>query len=132
MKKANHIFNSICEIQPPEHLEEAVLRRISEAKAERIRSRQLLFKCGFVLSGVTLLVAGIFFGNEIITSEFWSIASLGFSDMGIVLSHWQSFGLSLLETLPTVALASMLAPMFFLLMLTKEYANEQAVLKLKF
>ena len=125
MKKTNHIFNSISEIQPPSYLKEAVLRRISETREKEIRRKKILFQCGFVFSGASLLFAGIFFGKEIVSSEFWSIAALGFSDMGIVLSHWQSFGLSLLETLPIVALAAMFVPVFFFLMLIKKYAEQQ-------
>lgn len=132
MKNDNHNFKNICEIQPPSYLKEAVLRRISEERVKDIRRRKIFFQCGFAFSGLSLLFASIFFGNEIISSEFWSIASLGFSDMGIVLSHWQTFGLSLLETLPTVALAAMLVPVFSLLILIKNYAEQQAVLKLKF
>ena len=85
---------------------------------------------GFFVAGAGLLVAGAFFIKEIMVSDFWSIFSLSFTDAGTLLAYWQEFALSLLETFPAESFAYLLAPVFVLLVLAKEYGERQQAMKL--
>ncbi|HBI33808.1 MAG TPA: hypothetical protein DEA43_04165 [Candidatus Moranbacteria bacterium] len=125
MKKPKHILNNIIEIEPPSYLQAVVLRRISEAKIQDARRQKILFRCGFIFSGASIIITNIFFGSDVLFSEFWNIASLGFSDAEIVLANWQSFGLSLLETFPVVAVSFIFTSIFFLLILMKKYSEQE-------
>lgn len=126
MKKNNYILNSIAEIEPPKKMKEAVLGCIYEARTQDARRKRASFQFGFAFFGVSILLAVSFLGKEIASSQFWNIASLAFSDAGVVILNWQTFGISLLETIPTAAMLSMLTPTFFLLILIKKYAQQEA------
>lgn len=128
-KQAKHIFNNKHEIEPPKYLMVAILKRISKERAQNIQRQKMLFRMGFVFFGVLSFVAVIFFGDELRSGEFTSVLSLGFSDMAIISVHWQTFGLLLLETLPTVALLAVFAPIFSLLVLIKKYAQQPTPMK---
>jgi hypothetical protein len=113
--------NILNEIEPPKYLKEAVLGRIEKEKQKQIFCKKMLYFCGFFVSGAGLLFSLIYFGREILVSDFWSISSLAFTDLKIVSAYWQEFSLSLLETFPFEALAIILVPVLILLILIKEY-----------
>lgn len=127
-KNFNH---NLSNIEPPKELKGRILmriddeRRMSASSADRrqLRKKMLLIG-GFFVSGVGLFSSVTFFGHEILASDFWSLASLGFSDINIVLTHWQEYGLSLLETLPVVSIAGVLAPVMAMLLLVKYYGTQ--------
>jgi hypothetical protein len=108
-------------IEPPKRLKNAIFRRISEEAKKRLDRRKMIFKTGIFLSFAFLVILGFIFGKEIIASDFWSLALLGFTDKSIVAAHWQEFILSLSETFPAEAVAFIFAPMFILLVLAKQY-----------
>jgi hypothetical protein len=124
--------NNICEIEPPKGLKQAVLGRIKLEQEKKVFRKKILYFCGFFACISAFLFSGIYFGHEILTSDFWSIGSLAFTDLKIVSAYWQEFSLSLLETFPFEAVAFVLAPVFMLLVLTKKYYEQQNLFKLKF
>lgn len=125
-------LKKISEIQPPKELKEAVLMSIKMAQQKQIRRRKIMFFAGFIFSAAAAIFSGAVFGKEILTSEFWSIASLSISDAQVVLRSWQEYGLSLLETFPTAAFASLLAPLCMILILVKKYVQEADNVKFNF
>jgi hypothetical protein len=127
-----HQINKFIMVEPPKYLKTAVFKRISEEAKKRLSRRKFIFRSGILLSFVFLGFSAFIFGKEILNSDFWSLASLGFSDMQIVTRHWQEFGLSLFETFPAEAVTIIFIPIFFLLVLSKQYYQNQNFMQLKF
>jgi hypothetical protein len=63
----------------------------------------------------------LIFGKTILQSEFWSMVSLVFSDWQIVVINFYDFAYSLLETLPVLAIAIILVPLFTLFLSADVY-----------
>jgi hypothetical protein len=129
-KQPEQILDNITELEPPKHLKMAVFARLEREKQKQIMRRKMALLGGFFVAGAGLLVAGAFFIKEIMVSDFWSIFSLSFTDAGTLLAYWQEFALSLLETFPAESFAYLLAPVFVLLVLAKEYGERQQAMKL--
>lgn len=125
-------MNSVQDINPPKHLKMAVLKRIKTEQLKMQMRKKVLYMSSFVVSGIAVFASVAIFGKEILASDFWSIASLAFSDMGTVATHWQDFGLSLLETLPVLSIIALLAPVFVALVLVNQYGEYQKTTGLKF
>jgi hypothetical protein len=104
----------------PQGLYEKVILRIEAEKQRQIARKQL----GVVLMVfLSLSVAAIpvwnAFWASIGQSGFGQYLSLIFSDSRVVISHWQDFGLSLLESLPVVNVAGFLAILLTFLLTLK-------------
>ena len=67
--------------------------------------------------------------EELSQSGFSTYFLLLFSDSRIVLANWQSFGLSLMESLPMVEITIMLSAMFVFLFSLKQVVNCQSPLR---
>ena len=119
-EQANKI---ISEINPPAYLKKAVFKCIAKEQRKQIFRKKMFYLCGFSVSIVGLFASLLLFGKNIITSDFWSISSLAFTDMKVVAIYWQEYSLSLLETFPVEATAFVLMPMFILLVLAKQYSE---------
>jgi hypothetical protein len=92
-------------LEPSPELFLKVMKRI------RREERVLAFK-KIVFLSILLLASGIAFvpsikmlAQEIQNSGFIQFASLAFSDFGIIKTYWQSFTLSILQTIPALSLA---------------------------
>jgi hypothetical protein len=96
-------------IKLPEDLLQKTLRRVH--KEQRI----LVFKKITILSLLlSVSLAGLIpafnaLSYDFSQSGFINFLSLTFSDFSVVLSHWQSFAMILLESLPVISLALFLA-----------------------
>lgn len=98
---------------PPPELFNKVINRIrAEECAKSAKHRAILFSIIFIISLGALIPAISSAHAAIDASGFFSFASLIFSDMRIVLATWQDFTLSLLEALPALSLAAVLAAVF--------------------
>lgn len=124
-------LNNAKELEVPEGLKIKILSNIKAAQKEKIRRKKRFFVAGFLLLLVLLIFSGTVFGRQIIASEFWSLARLGFTDSKIVLEHWSEFSWSLLETLPTMSLVGILTPVLLLLILLKKYGEQEMLFKFK-
>jgi hypothetical protein len=121
-KNLKQILN-IHDIQPPKGLKQAVFERIEKEKMKKIARKRLLLRIGFILSGISSVVSLLFFGKDILSSEFLTLVLLGFSDMKTVTMLWQNYALSLMETLPTVSISATLLPVFIFMILLKKYGE---------
>jgi hypothetical protein len=119
----NNNMNSVCDIEPPAYLRGLILARIAREEQKRQMCRKMLLWSGFFASGIGVVSSIAYFGSAIVASDFWSIASLAFSDLGTVVGHWQDYGLSLLETLPVVSIIAVLVPVAAILVLMKYYVE---------
>ena len=81
-------------------LEKIMLSIAQEKRAMAMNRRVAVFSLALILSfgGLIPALKGVYSG--FVNSGFTQIFSLIFSDTAIVMSLWQNFALSLLETLP--------------------------------
>lgn len=110
------IFQKIDRPNPPDGLEERILRRIEVMEEKRLQNALLLTRIGRGISAAAFLAIGLTFGQNILASEFWQLASLLFTDASIVMNYFGEFIYSLLETLPALPIALILMPMLSFLL----------------
>lgn len=121
MKRLNQAFSSIKSIEPPAKLEGAILCEIKKLQTRKMRQKLILSEIGLIGSILAVFYTLFAFGTALLRSEFWSMVSLAFTDAGIILSHWQDFLYSAMETFPVLTLAAILLPIFALLMSASSY-----------
>jgi hypothetical protein len=122
-KNFNEKTELFSEIKSPKILRKAIFQRIEKEKAGRIFLKKLLLLAGFTVSVVSGIATSVFFGKEILASEFSSLVLLGFSDLKLLGAVWQDYLWSLLETLPAFSIVAILLPFFAFLMLLKQYGK---------
>ncbi len=110
------IFQKIAYPNPPDGLEGQILHHIEALEAKHIRRALFLTRVGRAVSVVSLFAIGFTFGQGVIASEFWQLASLLFTDVGFVISYFSEFAYSLLETLPAFPIALILMPILSFLL----------------
>lgn len=95
--------------------EKIMLRIGVEKKAISIKRKIVIFSVMLAVSFAGLIPAVKAAYSGFATSGFTQLFSLIFSDTTIVMSYWQNFALSLLETLPIngIMLSFVLSIMFF-------------------
>jgi hypothetical protein len=92
-------------IEPPSELFPNIMRCIrQEQKTRQLKFRIAVFSICLFGSAAAFFPAIKIVWTEFAESGFISFLSLLFTDAGAVLGAWQSFGLSLLETLPVTSL----------------------------
>lgn len=114
-KKIHQLFKNISEINPPEKLAGLILARIEKIRKQRFWAKIATSALGAFASVSTTVYLFTIFEKSLLSSEFWSILSLAFSDASVIAVHYQEFLFSLLETLPAMTFAIMLIPIFTLL-----------------
>lgn len=114
--KFGQIYKETETFEPSPKLERLILKRIDRERSKQRREKMLLSWAGLTVSGAGIIYALAAFGQAILNSEFWSMITLAYSDIGIVAGHWQDFAYSLLETFPAVNLILIIAPVFSLLL----------------
>jgi hypothetical protein len=122
-QKIGQIFREMSEINPPQGLGDLILQKIDLEKSKKIQRN--IYLSYFSLGGsiVAMLCSVLIFGKSILSSEFWSMLSLVFSDVIIVTAHWKEFLNSLLETFPVVNLVAILVPVFTLFLSLNFYLS---------
>jgi hypothetical protein len=108
MKPEGTLFSVFREVEVPHGLYGAVLARIARARQQSARMKTLFLGLSSIIFGVALVPAFQYAGQELYSSGFYAYTSLFFSDGGFVLSAWREVGLSLIESLPSVALLLLL------------------------
>jgi cation transport ATPase len=91
-------------IEPPKGLCEAILTRIESAKRRGARVRSGLFALLAMASGVALVPVWQYTTEQFYASGFSEYLTLIASDRSAVLPYWKEIGLSLIESLPSIAL----------------------------
>lgn len=130
--KLKQLFQDISELNPPKALADFILLRINKEKIRKAK-RQLIFSyCGFAGSFIFAFGVVSIFGQTFMRSEFWTMLSLMFSDMAVVIRNWDTFFLSLLETFPTMHVIIFLVPVFTMLISANFYFINKNSYKHKF
>lgn len=99
--------------EPPKGLFNKIMARIQEERRLlTIKRRITIFSLGVVGSAVALIPTFKMVQTGLYESGFLYFFSLIFSDFGTVVSYWQNFIMSLLETLPVINLVILLIIIF--------------------
>ncbi|MFZ1719904.1 MAG: hypothetical protein WAU28_00955 [Candidatus Moraniibacteriota bacterium] len=110
MIQLNEAFQKIDSPNPSADLGGRILHRIEILEETRLRRTLLITRFGRIASLGALLYTGFAFGQDIVTSDFWQLASLLLTDAGIVMNYFGEFTSSLLETIPAFPIALLLIP----------------------
>jgi len=107
MKKAqwHRIFSPVI---PPAKLKARILARVSELERAHARVRAGIFGLIAAASAVLLVPLAQYTFAQFYASGFASYLSLLISDQGLVITYWREFVLSLVESLPSIALLMLL------------------------
>lgn len=128
MENSREKLNRLLEVEAPVHLRENILSKIADLESRKQRRNvwalRLATVASFALCGVSVAV----FARELAMSEFWSIARLVVTDMRDVSVYWQDYVFSLLETMPALEMALILAPMVMGLTLLGSYFSKASAM----
>jgi hypothetical protein len=109
----------------PAGLFDKVMGRIDGAKRLRNLKRRLAFFLVLLSLSIVGFVLAVWSTQlALAQSGFLEFFSLLFSDLGVVLTYWQTYLLSLLEALPVISLIVCLATLFTLLESLKLIARD--------
>ncbi|RJQ31849.1 MAG: hypothetical protein C4562_05260 [Actinobacteria bacterium] len=110
-EKIGQAFKNLSELEPNPQLKNVILNSIQLEKAKQVRRKLVLVYLGMAGSVSAVVLAWSAYGNALVKSDFFNMLSLIFSDISVVLEHWQEFVLSLFETFPVFNIISMLLPL---------------------
>jgi len=115
-KDYEQLFSQIEALEPPPALLGKVMLHLErEKKLVIIKRKVALFSAGLIFSVLALIPAFKMVWDGVASSGFTQFLSLLFTDSGVVMAYWQSFGLTLLESLPVLSIIIFLAIIFILL-----------------
>jgi hypothetical protein len=104
MKKEERLYSTLTEVRAPEGLCERILVRIELAKRRGAQLRAGLFGLLVVLTAGALVPVLEYTSQQFYASGFYDYLMLALSDHTLVTTYWREFGLTLLESLPSLAL----------------------------
>lgn len=114
----------------PAGLFEKMMRRLGEEqRLQSVRRRLVIFSIVFIGSVLALIPTFQMAKTGMAESGLIQFFSLLFSDFGTVINYWQSFVLTILESLPVMSLVAFLAAFFVFLESIKFLAREMKNIK---
>jgi hypothetical protein len=108
MKKEQGLHRTLQAVEPPQGLYAAVMTRIDAARRRTAQLRAGAFAALALISGAVLVPVAQYTAAQLYASGFYDYLSLALSDHSSVTTYWREFGLSLLESLPSLALLLLL------------------------
>lgn len=115
-KDYEKLFSRLKSPEPPEEIFDKIMHRIHrQERFLALRRRIIVFSLGLVGSLAAFIPAFSLMQQSLAESGFTQFSSLIFSDFGIVLTYWQNFALTLLESLPVLSIVAFLATIFIFL-----------------
>ena len=108
----NKIFKDLNWAEPSLDLESSILRKIELKIKRKLQIELFVSRLGLGISLSLLFVAGFAFGDTLVSSDFWQVFSLIFSDSVLIAKHWEEFSFSLLETFPFMSAIAIMTPLF--------------------
>jgi hypothetical protein len=118
------LFSHLRQPKVPDSLLSGIITSIRRAERRRAAERLILF---FPLSIGSLIALYFTFRSTWAASAesgFFSYLSLLFSDFQVVITHWQNYSLSLLETLPAISISLSLASILLLINFIRLFVRE--------
>lgn len=110
MQSVKETFEKKASQEPSQFLRANILRNISILQEKREKNQKYFSLIIGVVSFGTFLLGITQYGISFIQSEFWTIFSLIFSDLGVLVGSFQDFLFLLLETLPLIPLIAFFLP----------------------
>ncbi|GEM_PF-432281 len=101
---------------PPPYLFSRIMNRI-QAEKQRLALRRRFIVFSIILAASVMVLVPVLkmVHQNLVESGFIQFLSLLFSDSAVVVTYWQSFVLTLLESLPAMSLIALLAVIFIFL-----------------
>ena len=125
-----HMFSGR-DIEPPQGLSRRIYIHIQQKIHER-KKRMFLVSISLYATALAGIISGSWYlWENLHTSSFYTYLSLIGSDGSLLLSSWKEFGLSLLESFPTIEIALILAGIGIILQSVKKinsYNNSPVVM----
>ncbi len=115
MDKLSQIFKNMHEIKPSIGLNDLIMQKISLERGKQIKRKIFLSYAGITGSALATFFVAASLWDSFFQSEFWSMLSLVFSDLMIVMENWKTYAYSLAETFPVANAVAILIPIFGLL-----------------
>ena len=103
---------------------ENILERIDKERIRRVERRIVLICAGLAVSVGILIPVFEQMQAALVDSGFMQLASLVFSDSGIVFSEWRNFSIAVLESLPILNIVAFLAIIFVVVNLLRFIAGD--------
>lgn len=113
--KIHEAFKNMERQRPTGDLAGLVMKRIDAEITKKAKRNMVFARVGMGVSVAALVYVLFTAGSAIMSSEFFDLARLVFSDATIVLQNWREYAYSLLETIPVMNIAMLLSPIFTLL-----------------
>lgn len=106
MKQSSYqtIFSKLTQPEAPTTLKMDIAKHIAHFESTVRTVRMWGYATISFFSFIFLVGATILLYRNMLTSDFWTLLSLGISDFSTLRIYWQDFALSLLETAPTFAI----------------------------
>jgi len=123
-------IKSINEINPPKGLELAVLSRIEKEIKRKIILNRIFGGLFSFISIIALVPLAIYTTNEFYQSGFFSFMSLLFSDSKIVFSNFGEYALSIVDSVPLLAITLTLLSVQALLVSVRYIFNNERKIKI--
>ncbi len=125
-----HMFSGR-DIEPPQGLSRRIYIHIQQKIHER-KKRMFLVSISLYATALAGVISGSWYlWENLRASSFYTYLSLIGSDGSLLLSSWKEFGLSLLESFPTIEIALILAGIVIILQSVKKinsYNNSPVVM----
>lgn len=123
----DQLFSHLAPVEPPAGLLAGILAKVEREQQKAFVRR----KRHFFFTSLTLLVSAISLVQifqmvqaGFSESGFFNFFSLLFSDFSVVVSYWDNFIISLLETLPVIKLTLLFAVILIFLEMLKLFAKD--------
>ncbi len=100
----NALYASLPLLEAPQGLYAAVMARIDAAERRAARIATAVFGFVALASAAALVPVAQYTLQQFYASGFYDYLSLALSDHSLALTYWREFGLSLVESLPSLAL----------------------------
>jgi hypothetical protein len=114
-KNYKQLFEGLRAFEPPKNLHANILAHINMARVRAARIKAVLFGLTTLLSFIALIPAFTYLAQQFQQSGFHQYLSLIFSDGSVVLSYWQDYALSIVESIPFTETIIFLCVLFVLL-----------------
>ncbi len=108
MKKAPTLHDTLACVDAPAGLYAAVMLRIATARRRAAQLHALLFGLCTVLFAALLIPVLHYTTEQLYASGFYEYLSFIASDRSLAFTYWREFSLSLIESLPSIALLLLL------------------------
>ena len=126
-KDYERLFSNLTRLDPPPGLMSAILARIDQKERQTAQVRVVAFSVVSLISIAALVPAINYFAGDFNQSGFSQYFSLLFTDGGTAMIYWKDFALSLLESLPIISTATLLATTLILLSSLKLIAQNAKI-----